>query len=321
MSVNNAEEILAKPLLLLLKSFFIALGLLATQIACAAQNIPSSSPACSKQDQTGILTSPLLSVVTLNMAHGRKDAFNQMFQKTSTTRANLQEISNFLSDSGADLVALQEADGPSRWSGKFDHVEFVSENSAYPCNIHARHAKKYMYDFGTALLSSVPFTNELEYTFEPSPPTTNKGFSMGQVRWNPDGRLPEPVTVSVISVHLDFSRKKVRDAQVAEMRAVLADVEPPVIIMGDFNTDLTKERSALKAIVEGGLFKVYKPESTLLGTYKSGTHRLDWILISNDLDFVTYEVPQAILSDHQPVQATLSLVGKPNELLDSKLSE
>lgn len=310
MIVNNAEEFIAKPVLLLLKSSFVALGLLATQAVCSASDMPSDSSGCSTQDQNGILTSPLLSVVTLNMAHGRKDALNQMLQKTSTTRANLEDISSFLSNSGADLVALQEADAPSRWSGRFDHVEFVSENSAYPCRIHARHAKKYMYDFGTALLSSVSFANELRYTFEPSPPTTNKGFVMGQVRWNPDGRLPEPVTVSVISLHLDFSRKKVRDAQVAEMRAVLADVETPVIIMGDFNTDLKKEKSALKAIVEGGRFKVYQPESSVLGTYKSGKHRLDWILISNDLEFVTYEVPQAVLSDHQPVQATLRLLGK-----------
>lgn len=301
------------PFMLLLKRSFIVLGLLVSQVACAAPDTPSDSSECNTQDQTGILTSPLLTVLTLNMAHGRKGAFNQMLQKTRTTRGNLEDISSFLSNSGADLVALQEADAPSRWSGRFDHVEFVSENSPYPCRIHARHAKKYMYDFGTALLSSVPFVNGLRYTFEPSPPTTNKGFVMGQARWNPDGRLPEPVTVSVVSVHLDFSRKKVRDAQVAEMRAVLSDVESPVIIMGDFNTDLNKEKSALKAIVEGGLFKVYKPESSILGTYKSGKHRLDWILISNDLEFVTYEVPQAVLSDHQPVQATLRLVGKPDE--------
>lgn len=321
MIANSSEEFIAKPVLLLLKSSFIALGLLTTQVACAAPDMPSDSSGCSKQDQAGILISPLLSVLTLNMAHGRKDAFNQVFQKTRTTRANLEDISSFLSDSGADLVALQEADAPSRWSGRFDHVEFVSENSPYLCRIHARHAKKYMYDFGTALLSSVPFADGLRYTFEPSPPTTNKGFVMGQVRWNPDGRLPEPVMVSVISVHLDFSRKKVRDAQVVEMRAVLADVETPVIIMGDFNTDLKKEESALKAIVEGGKFKVYQPESSVLGTYKSGKHRLDWILISRDLEFVTYEVPQAILSDHQPVQATLRLVGKPDESWDSNLSE
>lgn len=291
----------------------IVVGLLTIQTACAAPAVPPESLRCGTQDQSTVLSSPLLSVLTLNLAHGRKDAFNQMFQRTSTTRRNLEEIADFLSDSGADFIALQEADAPSRWSGNFNHIDFIAENSLYPCRIHARHAKKYMYDFGTALLSKVPYSNRLTHTFARSPPTTNKGFTMGAVRWNPDGRLPEPVTVSVISVHLDFSRKKVRESQVAEMRGVLADIETPVIILGDFNTDWNKKESALKAVVEGGRFKVYQPASSELGTYKMGKHRLDWILISKDLEFVTYEVPQAILSDHQPVQATLKLVGKPNE--------
>jgi endonuclease/exonuclease/phosphatase family metal-dependent hydrolase len=53
---------------------------------------------------------------------------------------------------------------------------------------------------------------------------------------------------------------------------------------------------------------LYKPELPGLGTYKSGKDRLDWILISNDLEFVSYEVPKVNLSDHQPVKATLKLV-------------
>ena len=78
-----------------------------------------------------------------------------------TTRQNLEEIADFLGNSGADLIALQEADAPSRWSGKFNHVDFLSEKSHYACRIHARHAQNYMYDFGTALLSRVPYTRIL----------------------------------------------------------------------------------------------------------------------------------------------------------------
>ena len=178
-----------------------------------------------------------------------------------------------------------------------------------------------MYDFGTALLSRVPYASSLSYTFAPSPPTTNKGFVMGQVRWNPGNRLPEPVTVSVISVHLDFSSKKVREAQIEEIRTILPDITTPVVIMGDFNADWNNEESAIKAIVENGNFKVYKPEATGLGTYKSGKHRLDWILISNDLEFLSYEVAQIVLSDHQPVQATLRLVDIPGKEKDSKPNE
>ena len=284
------------------------IGLLTIQLGWAIPDASADTVNCNTQLEPEVITSPLLSVLTLNLAHGRKDSFNQMFQRTNKTRLNLEEIADFFSDSGADLVALQEADFASRWSGKFNHVEFISERSPYPCQVHAHHAKKYMYDFGTALLSSVPYTHTLTHTFEPSPPTTNKGFVMGEVLWNPGGELAEPVSVSVISVHLDFSRKKVREAQTEEIRAVLPDLKEPVIILGDFNADWDSKDSAIKAIVANGNFKVYQPEATNLGTYKSGKHRLDWILISNDLEFVSYEVPQDVLSDHQPIQATLKLV-------------
>jgi endonuclease/exonuclease/phosphatase family metal-dependent hydrolase len=289
--------------------------------ATAADNIGTQDPICDLSAGDQVITSPHLSVLTLNLAHGRKDALNQMLQKTSTTRKNLEEIAGFLSNSGADLIALQEADAPSRWSGKFNHVEFVSQKSPYPCRLHASHAHKYMYDFGTALLSRVPFSDSILHTFAPSPPTTNKGFVMGEVHWNPGGTLPEPINVSVISVHLDFSRQSVRESQIEEMRKLLPDIATPVIILGDFNTDWTTNGSALKAIVENGNFKVFQPESTQLGTYKKGKHRLDWILISEDLEFVSYEVPQLVLSDHQPVQANLRLVDRLSKVSDSSPHE
>ena len=266
------------------------------------------SPPCEITGQQNVIRSPLLSVLTLNLAHGRKDSLNQMLQRTSTTRRNLEQVANFLSNSNADLVALQEADHASRWSGQFNHVEYVSSKTPYPCKIHASHAQKYMYNFGTALLSRVPFNNSILHTFEPSPPTTNKGFVMGEVLWNPDGRLPEAIPVSVISVHLDFSRKKVRKAQTEEMRTILKDIARPVIILGDFNTDWSKDESSLRSIAESGQLKVYQAESRELGTYKNGKHRLDWILISNELEFVSYEALEVVLSDHQPVFATLKLL-------------
>lgn len=307
-------------LLLLLVALTVTI-LLRPLTTSAAQNTKPETGRCESPGAESVISSHLLSVLTLNLAHGRKDAFNQMLQRAGTTRNNLLEIADFIYNSGADLIALQEADAPSRWSGNFDHVRFLSENSQYPCEIHASHAKKYMYEFGTALLSRVPYTNSLHHTFEPSPPTTNKGFVMGEVLWNPGGTLPEPITVSVISVHLDFSRKKVRDAQIEEMRIKLQDIARPAIILGDFNTDWSKDESVLRTIAASGNLKVFEPHSTELGTYKNGKHRLDWILISKELEFVSYEVPDIVLSDHQPVLATLGLVEISDKDADSKLNE
>jgi endonuclease/exonuclease/phosphatase family metal-dependent hydrolase len=306
---------------LLLTSGFATLLLVKPLSAFAADETIQQDGSCNLPVLDEVITSPVISVLTLNLAHGRKDAFNQMLQKTSTTRQNLEEIADYFTNSGADLIALQEADAPSRWSGKFNHVEFVSLNSPYPCSLHASHAQKYMYDFGTALLSKVPFSDSVLHTFMPSPPTTNKGFVMGEVLWNPAGKLAAPINVSVISVHLDFSRKTVRESQIQEMRDLLPDIATPLIILGDFNTDWFTDESALKTIVENGDLKVYQPESKELGTYKKGKHRLDWILISKDLEFVSYQVPQIILSDHQPVLARLKLVDPLSTASDSNAHE
>jgi len=296
----------------------VGLGLVAPLPADNANNLYAETPECDLRANETVITSPELTVLTLNLAHGRKSALNQMLQRTSTTRKNLEEVADYLSTSGADLIALQEADSPSRWSGKFNHVEFVSQKSPYSCRLHASHAHKYMYDFGTALLSKVPFSASLLHTFEPSPPTTNKGFVMGEVLWNPDNSLAEPLNVSVISVHLDFSRKTVRESQIEEMRELLSGISRPVVILGDFNTDWTNDESALKSIVAKGDLKVFQPESTELGTYKNGKNRLDWILISAELEFVNYEVPRIVLSDHQPVIAGIRLVENLTEALDSE---
>jgi len=312
--------------LIIVTSALLALGLVTLMFfiplnAIAADNNVRQNSVCDLPLTDQVITSPVLSVLSLNLAHGRKDAFNQMLQKTSTTRKNLEEIADYFATSGADLIALQEADAASRWSGKFNHVDFVSLNSPYPCSLHASHAQKYMYDFGTALLSKVPFSDSVLHTFEPSPPTTNKGFVMGEILWNPGGKLPTPINVSVISVHLDFSRKTVRDSQIQEMRDLLPDIATPLIILGDFNTDWFTDESALKTIVENGDLKVYQPESKELGTYKEGKDRLDWILISKDLEFVSYQVPEIILSDHQPVQASLKLIDPLSTASDSNAHE
>ena len=122
-------------------------------------------------------------VVTLNVAHGRKDGRNQMLLKEETIRSNLEELALVLNRAEADVVALQEADAISAWSGKFDHVEWLSEKSIYGCSFHGIHASKRIYDFGTALLSRYPFEGSFAHSFKPSKPTTTKGFSVAALQY------------------------------------------------------------------------------------------------------------------------------------------
>ena len=68
-------------------------------------------------DGTTVIDTDFVRVVTLNMAHGRKDGKNQMLLKGETIRGNLVELAALLDRAEADVIALQEADAESSWSG------------------------------------------------------------------------------------------------------------------------------------------------------------------------------------------------------------
>ena len=68
-------------------------------------------------DRTAVIATDSVRVVTLNMAHGRKDGKNQMLLKGETIRSNLVELAALLDRAEADVIALQEADAESAWSG------------------------------------------------------------------------------------------------------------------------------------------------------------------------------------------------------------
>jgi endonuclease/exonuclease/phosphatase family metal-dependent hydrolase len=248
-----------------------------------------------------------LKVMNLNLAHGRKDGLNQLLLRKSTIGSNLEDIADVLRQIDADVVALQEADGPSRWSGNFDHVEQLAEQSSYPAYVRTSHASSWIFNYGTALMSRAPFADVLHHTFQPSPPTMNKGFTLGQIVWQPDAELNETLIIDVISVHLDFSRKYVREQQVADMSEVLAGRDNPMIIMGDFNSDWFADEQVVRALAEESGLHVYRPEAKDLGTYNSSGRRLDWILISEELEFTNYRVLPDLLSDHLAVVATIEL--------------
>ena len=251
-----------------------------------------------------IVSNPILKVMTLNLAHGRKDGINQFFKSAATIRHNLEEIAAFLDQRGADVIALQEADAPSFWSGSFDHVALLSGQAGYPAFESSNHANSWFFSYGTALLSKVALSGVVHHTFKPSPPTMNKGYTLGQIAWQAGAGAV--VLIDIVSVHLDFSRKSVREQQSAELSETLAGRGNPMIIMGDFNSDWFADEQVVRALAERSGLHVYRPDAGDLATY-SGTKRFDWILISEQLEFVSFNVLPDILSDHSAVVAEIAV--------------
>ena len=241
-----------------------------------------------------------LLVSTLNIAHGRGPSLNQMLIGTQQIKRNLDAAGRLLVSEGVSVVALQELDVDSLWAGRFNHAARLMEATKLNCAVLGLHAETWLYRFGTGLLSELQLTEPRAISFEPTPPTTTKGFVSATLLWRHGDEIRP---VRLVSVHLDFSRKGARRRQLADIIEAVNRSPIPIILMGDFNEQWRPDDSVVRRLTEEAGMTAYQPQSDRLASYK--TSRLDWILISKELEFVTYRTLQDEVSDHRLVVAEL----------------
>lgn len=248
----------------------------------------------------------VLMLLTLNAAHGRGEARFQGFCRRKTIEANLGEIGALLSRRRPDVVALQEADGPSCWSGDFDHVERLAELAGLGHRFRGAHVRAELagrrLDYGTALLARPALAGAVSRAFAPSRVTPRKGFVTATVT------VPgSDLEIDVVSVHLDFLRAGARRRQAESLAVALAGRDRPLVVMGDFNCEWSAKQDALRILCARLGLRAFRPGSPGLDTYPADKpgKRLDWILISPDLEFESYEVLPERVSDHLAVAATV----------------
>ena len=247
--------------------------------------------------------SDILRVASLNLAHGRGDALNQLLVSKQGTVSNLDKIALFLDREAIDVVALQEADADSAWSGDFDHTRYLADASGYRWWVQGSHARLGIANYGTAIMSALPMTAAASHDFSPSPPTARKGFTVAEILWRtPQG---EQQVIDVISLHMDFSRKSVRAQQLAELSDTMHRRNNPVIIMGDFNSEALAGMLVARAADNARHLHTWEDDAGAQATYKA--KRLDWIIVSGELEFVDYRAAADGLSDHRAVIATVRL--------------
>lgn len=248
-----------------------------------------------------------LRFLTLNVAHGRRDLTHQALLRQLTLRRNLAEIAATLKSLEPDVVALQEADGPSAWSGNFDHVATLAELAELVDHYRGEHnpfgVGRLRLASGTALLARHPLQDPASQRFGLSWRDT-KGFVLASVEvpgW--DG-----VTLDVVSVHLDFLVPSVRRKQIQSMVEHLEGRERPLVILGDLNACWERDARSMELLTRTLKLRAYAPGSPV-HTYPAHRprRRLDWILVSAELDFASYHTVPAPLSDHLGVMADLEL--------------
>lgn len=230
-----------------------------------------------------------------------------MLQRRRSIRSNLDDVAEVIRRESPNVVALQEADGPSAWSGQFDHVRYLAEAGGLDYAVQGQHVNGATLRYGTALLAERPLRDPISVAFRRSPPSFSKGFVASSLDWPGFGEQG----VDVVSLHLDFLRNTVRHRQVRQVIEALGDCPRPLVVMGDFNCTWKQGRTPLNLFAEELELRAFEPYADELVTFAKTNRRLDWILVSPELEFVSHRILNDPLSDHYAVVAEIRRARSP----------
>ena len=253
-----------------------------------------------------------LRLITFNIAHGRGLTPIQGLTSTRKLRLNLRRIAHMLSTLGADLVALQEIDECSVWSGSFDHLDYLRAHAGFPhaaFGINNRRSGIMNLSYGNAILSRFPIADTETVVFG-NRKVGEKGFLFAEIEVG--GRL-----LPLVNLHQHFSSKRRRlqqlDMLVTWLRAKQRErkgvwaVSP--IVCGDFNTPNTKDDATASLLSHLFDYGDYALHPRLSPTFPSPMPRraLDFVFMPPGCRAVKSEVVRSFLSDHRPVMVEFSV--------------
>ena len=238
-------------------------------------------------------------LMSLNIAHGRGTSLNhQLFMKRTKLKRNLDKIAKIIQREKPDFCALQESDARTFYSNELHQSCYLAEKSNMANCIQGRHVNGMNFIYGTALLAKGSVSKPMSIAFDFKPPNPTKGVVIATTKI-------KNIEVDIVSLHLDFMRKRLRHAQLDSLISVLQERSKPVIIMGDFNSEW-KLNSSVQSLCKKMNLKAWQPENKI-STFPKLKKRLDWILIPEDFSFNSFKVLDDRLSDHQAVIAEISL--------------
>lgn len=239
-----------------------------------------------------------LRLMTLNIAHGRGASLqHQLFMRRRLLEKNLDQIATVIRREKPHFCALQESDARTFYSNKLHQSQYLAEKSGMAAFTQGRHVNGMNFVYGTAIVTNCPIFDPLSIAFKFRPPNPTKGFVIVTV-------LFKNTEIDIVSVHLDFMRKRQRLAQIDTLIKTLKSRGRPAIVMGDFNSEWHSHGS-LSRICRALELKAWHPEQKQV-TFTKLKKRLDWILIPADYDFKSYQVLNDPLSDHLAVAAEVS---------------
>ena len=100
--------------------------------------------------------------------------------------------------------------------------------------------------------------------------------------------------LNIINLHLGLNDTE-REKQLKEVETFVKSLEDPYIVVGDFNDG---NMNINEEIFKDAATKVNK-DNTL--TFSTALDRIDYILVSPDIEVIDYDVLMKNMSDHYPI--------------------
>lgn len=249
---------------------------------------------------------PRLRLVTFNIAHGRGLTPIQGLTSQRKLQLNLRRIAGLLDQLKPDVVALQEIDERSRWSGNFDHLDYLRVHASFPhtvFGINNRRAGLLNLSYGNAILAHHPIRASETIAFG-TRSVGEKGFLY--VELDVAGRC-----VPLVNLHLHFSSRVQRLRQLERLLTWLREKHRlhgkrwavPPIICGDFNNPGTRDdaTASLLSHLSDYCDYVLHPVTGLTFPSPLPSRALDFIFLPAGCRDVRCEIVRSMLSDHRPV--------------------
>jgi endonuclease/exonuclease/phosphatase family metal-dependent hydrolase len=256
---------------------------------------------------------PRLRLLTFNIAHARGLALHQGLRSVAKLRANLLKIARLIQRLEVDIVALQEIDENSRWSGSFDHLAFLSEHTGLAhaaFGINNRRAGRFHLNYGNGILSRFPIVHVETVPFGPGK-IGEKGFVFAEIDLGKRKRLP------VFNVHMHHRSRPQRLKQVIRLMAYLDEQRAhraahwgsPPIVCGDFNnpSHWPDATATLLGYFEQSNNYILLPKTGRTFPSPLPARALDYVFLPAECREPRAEIVRCMLSDHRPVLVQFQL--------------
>jgi endonuclease/exonuclease/phosphatase family metal-dependent hydrolase len=142
---------------------------------------------------------------------------------------DIDAICRVITESGADIVALQEVDRQTKRSGNIDQAQVIAKKLGF--NYHFFKAIDHDGgDYGLAILSKLPIKDPQTHRLPQVEKAEERILAMLQVKVGKEW-------IYFANTHLDASKSQDnRITQMKHINEVVSKAELPVIICGDFNS-------------------------------------------------------------------------------------